>query len=116
MSLLKMSHSASDFVCNDTVASHDNIFLRRLKSKTSQMAVSDIRIFLHHDFRIYENKVGDTAFYDPENLALVHYKKDRYFLINTEPHFDSFSTGRKAFRDRKAPGAMPRTAISRAGQ
>ena len=21
--------------------------------------------FLHHDFRIYENKVGDTAFYDP---------------------------------------------------
>ena len=59
----------------------------------------DVRIFSHHDFRIYENKVGDTAFYDPETLALVHYKKHRYFLINTEPHFDEFGTGRKAFRE-----------------
>ena len=61
----------------------------------------EVRVFLHHDFRIYENKVGDTAFYDPESLALIHYKKHRYFLINTEPHFDAFSTGRKAFRDQE---------------
>ncbi len=27
----------------------------------------------------------------------MHYKKHRYFLINTAPHFDVFSTGRKAF-------------------
>src|SRR5206468_8614626 len=58
-----------------------------------------IRVFFHHDFRIYENKIGDTAFYDPESFSLIHYKKDRYFLTNTEPHFDAFSTGRKAFRD-----------------
>ena len=31
----------------------------------------------------------------------IHYKKHRYFLINTEPHFDVFSTGRKAFRDQE---------------
>ena len=86
-------------VCNDTVASHDNIFLRRVQVTNLMDAERDIRIFLHHDFRIYENNVGDTAFYDPENLALIHYKKHRYFLINTEPHFDAFSTGRKAFRD-----------------
>jgi GH15 family glucan-1,4-alpha-glucosidase len=57
-----------------------------------------IRVFLHHDFRIYENKVGDTAYYDPRTHGLIHFKKHRYFLINTEPHFDQFATGRKAFR------------------
>ncbi len=84
-------------ICNDTVASHDNIFLRRVRVENLGGGGREIRIFLHHDFRIYENKVGDTAFYDPENLALIHYKKHRYFLINTEPHFAAFSTGRKAF-------------------
>jgi glucoamylase len=87
--------------CNDTVASHDNIFLRRVRVADLTGAERSIRVFLHHDFRLYENKVGDTAFYDPENLALVHYKKHRYFLINTEPHFDAFATGRKAFHDQE---------------
>src|SRR3954471_20370693 len=48
--------------CNDTVASHDNIFLRRVRIKNLIDVERDVRIFLHHDFRIYENKVGDTAF------------------------------------------------------
>jgi oligosaccharide amylase len=88
-----------EVVCSDTVASHENIFLRRVRVRNIGTARREIRVFLHHDFRIYENKVGDTAFYDPETLALIHYKKHRYFLINTEPHFDEFSTGRKAFRE-----------------
>lgn len=88
-----------EIVSNDTVASHENIFLRRVRVSNLLDITREIRVFLHHDFRIYENKVGDTAFYDPESLALIHYKKHRYFLINTEPHFDNFSTGRKAFRD-----------------
>jgi len=87
--------------CNDTVASHENIFLRRVRVIDLRDAKRPVRIFLHQDFRIYENNVGDTAFYDPENLALIHYKKHRYFLINTLPHFDAFSTGRKAFRDQE---------------
>ena len=85
-------------VCNDTVASHDNIYLRRIKVRNLAERSREIRVFLHHDFRIYENKVGDTAFYDPETHSLIHYKKHRYFLINTQPHFDAFATGRKAFR------------------
>ena len=90
-----------EIVCNDTVASHENIFLRRVRVSDLRGEQREIRVFLHHDFRIYENKYGDTAFYDPESLALIHYKKHRYFLINTEPHFDVFSTGRKAFRDQE---------------
>lgn len=87
--------------CNDTVASHENVFLRRLKVSNLQGKNRSLRVFLHHDFRIYENKVGDTAFYDPESRSLIHYKKHRYFLINTSPHFDSFATGRKAFRNQE---------------
>jgi oligosaccharide amylase len=88
-----------EIVSNDTVASHENIFLRRVRLSNLRDEKREVRVFLHHDFRISENKIGDTAFYDPEALALVHYKKDRYFLINSEPHFDHFSTGRKAFRE-----------------
>ena len=88
-------------VCNDTVASHDNVFFRRIRVENLSDTGRTFRVFLHHDFRIYENKVGDTAFYDPETLSLIHYEKHRYFLINTEPHFDQFATGRKAFRDQE---------------
>lgn len=87
--------------CSDTVASHENVFLRKVRVKDLAGRKRRLRVFLHHDFRIYENKVGDTAYYDPEGLALIHYKKHRYFLINTEPHFDAFATGRKAFRDQE---------------
>ena len=87
--------------CNDTVASHDNIFLRRVQVTDLLDREREVRIFLHHDFRIYENKVGDTAYFDPDTHALIHYKKHRYFLMNTEPSFDSFATGRKAFRDKE---------------
>ncbi|MGI8494949.1 MAG: glycoside hydrolase family 15 protein, partial [Pyrinomonadaceae bacterium] len=90
-----------EIICSDTVASHENVFLRRARVSNLRDAEREIRVFLHHDFRIYENKFGDTAFYDPESFSLIHYKKHRYFLINTEPHFHVFSTGRKAFKDQE---------------
>ena len=88
-SLLQIS-----LLCSDVVADHDNVFLRRITVRDLAGKQRQVRIFLHHDFRIYENKVGDTAFYDPATLSLIHYKKHRYFLINTLPHFDEFATGR----------------------
>lgn len=87
-----------ELVCNDTVASHENTFLRRVRVTNLRKHNAEFRVFLHHDLRIYENAFGDTAYYDPETQALIHYKKHRYFLINTEPKFTSFATGRKAFQ------------------
>ena len=92
---------AIEIHCNDTVASHDNVFLRRVRVINNAEKERSVRIFLHHDLRIYENNFGDTAYYDPETHSLIHYKKHRYFLINTEPHFNSFATGRKAFQGRE---------------
>jgi oligosaccharide amylase len=90
-----------EMVCNDTVASHENIFLRRVRVRNLRPESREVRVFLHHDFRIYENKVGDTAYYDPATSALVHYQRRRYFLINTEQPFSSFATGRKAFGEQE---------------
>nr|HQU93834.1 glycoside hydrolase family 15 protein [Pyrinomonadaceae bacterium] len=90
-----------ELVCNDTVASHENTFLRRVRVRNLRSSSANLRVFLHHDLRIYENMFGDTAYYDPETQALIHYKKHRYFLINTEPHFESFATGRKAFKGKE---------------
>lgn len=90
-----------ELTCNDMVANDENIYLRRVTIRDRSKSARSVKIFLHHDFRIYENKVGDTAFYDPATLALIHYKKHRYFLINTLPHFDEFATGRKAFRQQE---------------
>ena len=86
-------------VCNETVASHDHVFIRRIRVRNNGIAAREIRLFLHHDLRIYENKFGDTAYYDPGTNGIVHFKKHRYFLINSEPHFEQFATGRKAFRN-----------------
>ncbi len=95
---LKNDRLGVELVCNDTVASHENTFLRRVRVKNLRNAKANFRVFLHHDLRIYESAFGDTAYYDPETRALIHYKKHRYFLINTEPHFQTFATGRKAFQ------------------
>jgi glucoamylase len=86
-------------VCHDMVAATENVYLRHVKVRDTTGADRELRVFLHHDFRINENKVGDTAYYDPATRSLIHYKKQRYFSINTLPHFDQFATGRKAFRD-----------------
>jgi len=86
-----------EIACNDAVACDTNVFVRRVEVRNLRPHIRNARVFLHHDFRIYENPVGDTAFYDPASRSLIHYKKHRYFLINTAPHFDSFATGRKAF-------------------
>ncbi len=88
-----------EMICNDTVAGRENIYLRRVCVRDAIGSGREIRVFFHQDFRIYENKVGDTAFYDPDTHSLIHYKKHRYFLINTAPHFDNAATGRKAFRN-----------------
>ncbi len=87
--------------CSDTVASHQNVFLRRVRVRNLAERARTVKVFIHNDLRLYENPVGDTAFFEPKTKGIVHYKKHRYFLFNTEPRFDSFATGRKAFREQE---------------
>jgi glucoamylase len=95
---LENSSLELSIICNDTVASHENIFLRRIRVSNHSKRAREIRVFLHHDFRINENKVADTAYFDPGTASLIHYQKHRYFLINTSVGFSAFATGRKEFQ------------------
>ncbi len=66
----------------DVVDFYENVLVRRVRVTNRKPAAREIRLFFHHDFHLKENDVGDTALYAPEAQALLHYKDDRYFLIN----------------------------------
>jgi GH15 family glucan-1,4-alpha-glucosidase len=89
-------------LCNDAVDVSRDLFLRRIKVVNLLDRKRDVRLFFHHDFRIMENAVGDTASYDPGTNSVVHYKGKRYFLISVfrddRIGIDQFATGYKQFR------------------
>lgn len=68
---------------NDLVDFEEDIYLKKVTVHNLTDEVKEVRLFLVHDFHIYGNDIGDTAAYMPENKSLVHYKGERYFLINT---------------------------------
>ena len=83
----------------DTVDFHLNIFVKEIVVRNLEGRDREVRLFFNHDFHICENEVGDTAYYDPDTRAIIHYKSQRYFLINCcDPNkcgIDHFATGIK---------------------
>lgn len=82
----------------DAVDTNKNIFLRRIKFKNNTDQFKDVRLFFCHEFLISEHKLANTAFFDPERKALIHYKGRRVFLINglsemNKQGFDDYTTG-----------------------
>ncbi len=69
-------------VCSDCVDFHANLYVRRVEVTNLRPQEREIRVFFHQDLRIADSDVGDTAAYDPATRAVVHYKGNRYFLIN----------------------------------
>ncbi len=85
---------------NDTVYNFQDLFLRKIRVTNLSEKDREVRIFFSHDFHIYGEKSGDTAFYEPTNKSIIHYKRCRYFLVNglVESNKDGlyeFSTGQK---------------------
>ena len=69
--------SISHAVCCDDA----NILLQRFRVENLRDAAREVRLFFSQDLRIDESDIGDTAFYDPYADAMIHYKRDRYFLF-----------------------------------
>jgi glucoamylase len=84
---------------NDLVDFHENIFLKKIIVENLSDEKREIRLFLGQDFHIFGNEIGDTACFRPEVNSLLHYKGDRYFLINIRANnksgIDYFATGNK---------------------
>ena len=68
--------------CHDGVDPDANVYLRKIAVRNTRSEPRSIKLFLHHDFHIYGNAIGDTAMYDPATQSLIHYKARRYFLAN----------------------------------
>ena len=57
------------------------LYLRRITVHNEHDQARQVRLFFHHDLRISEHDVGDTAYYEPTRRALLHYKERRWFLM-----------------------------------
>ncbi len=80
---------------NDLVDFSESLFLKKITVISREDR--EIKLFFSHNFQIFGNSIGDTAAFKPENKTLLHYKGDRYFLLNTKANhkfgIDFFATG-----------------------
>lgn len=85
--------------CNDLVDFQENLHLRRLTLTNLSPRPRQIRLFFAFDFSIGGNDIGDTAELRPESGGILHYKDNRYFLVNAQLRgrngFDQYATGNK---------------------
>lgn len=88
--------------CSDAVDYQENIYLKSIRVENLSKEKKECRLFFHHDFHIMESADGDTAYYDPDEQAVIHYKEKRYFLMSGmrlgRQGIDQYSAGVKEFR------------------
>lgn len=82
--------------CYDAVDPDSNVYVRKIVVRNMRDDARDVKLFLHHDFALYGNSVGDTVYFEPRVNALVQYKNRRYVLINTDHGVPEYACGRSA--------------------
>lgn len=84
---------------NDLVDFHEDIYMKRITVEDLSGREREVRLFFTQDLHIYGNEIGNTAAYRPEAKGLLHYKDERYFLINTSANkmtgIEHFATGKR---------------------
>lgn len=84
---------------NALVDYEKNLYLKKITVENELEKEREVRLFFAHNFHLYGNEIGDTAAFKPEQNCLLHYKDERYFLINIRANnkfgIDLFATGKK---------------------
>lgn len=75
----------------DFVEFHHDVYVRRVDIRGEGY----VRVIFYHDFRIMEAPQSDTAFYDPEADAVIHYKERYWFLVGSDRQLYEYSVGRR---------------------
>jgi oligosaccharide amylase len=87
--------------CNDVVDFHRPILVRKIKVKNLAAHDRLVRVIHNQDFNMFGTKIGDTAYFDPDLRAIVHYRGKRYisvsFWSSGEQRIDEFATGTSGF-------------------
>ncbi len=66
----------------DVVYNERCIFIREFVIENLFDHKRELKIFFNQQFNISQNHIGNTAFYDPKNNFIIHYKGRRVFLFN----------------------------------
>ena len=67
---------------SDVVDFHEDLLVRRFEVTNLEENEKEVRLFFHQDFHIAGSELGDTAYYEPERRAVIHYKDAYWFLVN----------------------------------
>ena len=67
--------------CSDAVDFHEPLLVREVNIEDLAGRARDVRVFWHHDLRLFGYDLGDTVFFDPKTRCLVHYKAKRYAIL-----------------------------------
>jgi len=89
------------FHFNDFVYPTENALIRKITIKNDADYDRNLKLFFGQDIHLYGDKQQDTAFYEPDLKAMIHYRKRRYFLISgltdNKEGVDSFTTGKSEY-------------------
>lgn len=86
--LLENDEAGLRLRCYDAVDADANVFVRKIVVRNLRDEERRIKLFLHQDYNLYGHAIGDTAMFDPESQAVIHYKAKRYFLVNAATNGD----------------------------
>jgi glucoamylase len=68
--------------CSDAIDMDLDVYIKRVEVEDLFGYERQVKLFFSHDFHLYGNDIGDTAYFDPRIHSIIHYKANRYFLIN----------------------------------
>jgi len=103
--LLKNEALDLELRCSDVVDFELNIYIKKIVICNLQDRPRQIRLFFNHDFNLYGNDIGGTAYFDPRTCSIIHYKMHRYFLMSCWAH-DQWGVQHFACGKRLASGSL----------
>jgi len=71
------------FTLTDWIDQNDDVLFRHLRIDNHARIPTTVTLFLHHDMDISHSDIGNTAAFLSREKAILHYKDDIYFLMNT---------------------------------
>ncbi len=66
----------------DAVDYRSDLWVRQIIVRNPTPHPREVHLYLAADFLIEENDIGDTCYYDPYADAVIHYKRNNYFLLS----------------------------------
>jgi oligosaccharide amylase len=100
-SRLKNEYLGLEIEAIDYVHPVRNILMRHFILRSLNGEEKKMKAYFHHDLHLYGDKQKDTAFYEPGTNSVIHFRKQRYFLIGGMAGIQglsSFTTGKSEFR------------------